>query len=422
MTDARTTISRGSAPRDRDQSLRERAGKVIPGGMYGHLSARRLSPNYPQFYARVQGARAWDVDGREFVDMMCSFGPMILGYQHEKVEQAAAAQRAQGDTQPGPGEAMVELAEILTERVDHADWAMFGKNGSDATRLCLSAARATTGRRHVVMSEHSYHGWNAWSNKLADGKAGRQDPETFRYTYNDLDSVRAAVEQADPEKVAAIFVSPFRHDAGHDEELVDHEFAKGARALCDEIGAALVMDEVRAGFRLYHGNAWEPVGVKPDLSAWSKAIANGYPLAAALGNDRYREGIEQVFATGSFWYQAVPMAAAVATIRALKDEDAIAKMEAAGTRLREGIARQAEQYSVDVSQTGPVQIPNLSFAGDGDFAKAMAFCGEAAAHGAILHPRHNWFLSSAHTEADIDRVLEATDAAFRAVRSEFGTD
>ncbi|HEX5189907.1 MAG TPA: aminotransferase class III-fold pyridoxal phosphate-dependent enzyme [Streptosporangiaceae bacterium] len=408
--------------RDRDTSLRERADKVIPGGMYGHLSARRLSPNYPQFYARVQGARAWDVDGREFVDMMCSFGPMILGYQHEKVEQAAAAQRSQGDTQPGPGEAMVELAEILTDRVDHADWAMFGKNGSDATRLCLSAARATTGRRHVVASEHSYHGWLGWSNRLADGHAGRPDPETFRYTYNDLDSVRAAVEQADAGKVAAIFVSPFRHDAGHDQELVDHEFAKGVRALCDEIGAALVMDEVRAGFRLHHGSSWEPLGVKPDLSAWSKAIANGYPIAAALGSDRYREGVEQVFATGSFWYQAVPMAAAIATIRALKDENAIAKMEAAGTRLRDGIAMQAEMYSVAVCQTGPVQIPNLSFAGDADFAKAMAFCGEAAAHGAILHPRHNWFLSSAHTDADVDRVLEATDSAFRAVRAAFGSD
>ena len=317
---------------------------------------------------------------------------------------------------------MVELAEILTDRVDHADWAMFGKNGSDATRLCLSAARATTGRRHVVASEHSYHGWLGWSNRFADGQAGRPDPETFRYTFNDLDSVRAAVEHADPGTVAAIFVSPFRHDAGHDQELVDHEFAKGVRALCDEIGAALVMDEVRAGFRLHHGSSWEPLGVKPDLSAWSKAIANGYPIAAALGSDRYREGVEQVFATGSFWYQAVPMAAAIATIRALKDENAIAKMEAAGTRLRDGIAAQAEKYSVAVCQTGPVQIPNLSFAGDADFAKAMAFCGEAAAHGAILHPRHNWFLSSAHTDADVDRVLEATDSAFRAVRAAFGSD
>jgi len=422
MTDALTTVSTDRISRDRDQSLRERADKVIPGGMYGHLSARRLSAHYPQFYARVQGARAWDVDGREFVDMMCSFGPMILGYQHERVEQAAAAQRRNGDTQPGPGACMVELAELFTERVDHADWAMFAKNGSDATRLCLSAARATTGRRSVVAGETAYHGWSSWSNQHADGKAGRPDPETFRYIYNDVGSVRAAVEQAGQENVAAVFVSPFRHDAGHDQELVDAGFASGVRALCDEIGAALVMDEVRAGFRLHHGSSWEPLGVKPDLSAWSKAIANGYPLAAALGSNRFRAGIEQVFATGSFWYQAVPMAAAVATIHALQDEDAVATMQAAGTRLREGIARQAAEYDCAINQSGPVQIPNLSFAGDTAYQRAMTFCGEAAAHGAIVHPRHNWFLSSAHTDADIDRVLEATDAAFRAVRASFGPD
>ena len=99
----------------------------------------------------MQGARAWDVDGHEYVDMMCSFGPMILGYQHEKVEQAAAAQREQGDTQPGPARVMVELAELLTERVDHADWAMFGKNGTDATRLCLSVGPRRNRTRHVVV-------------------------------------------------------------------------------------------------------------------------------------------------------------------------------------------------------------------------------------------------------------------------------
>src|SRR5262249_5062949 len=225
MTDALTPVSSDSVARDRDQNLRQRADNVIPGGMHGHLSARRLSLHCPQFCERVQGARAWDVGGREFVDMMCSFGPMILGYQHEKVEQAAADQRAKGDTQPGPGACMVELAELLTERVDHADWAMFAKNGSDATRLCLSAARATTGRCCVVMSVNSYHGWSSWSNRFADGSAGRADPETFRYTFNDLDSVRAAVEEAEPEKVAAVFVSPFRHDAGHDQELIDPEFA-----------------------------------------------------------------------------------------------------------------------------------------------------------------------------------------------------
>lgn len=410
MTDVLAGVSRAQ-----DQSLRERAAKVIPGGMYGHLSVRRLPPQYPQFYSRVHGCHAWDVDGREFVDMMCSFGPMILGYQHEKVERAAAAQRENGDTQPGPGECMVELAELLTQRVDHAEWAMFAKNGTDATSLCLGAARSATGRRHVVAVRTSYHGWASWHNPNADGKAGRPDPETFLYEYNHLDSVRAAVEAAGPASVAAIFVSPFRHDAGYDEEAVDLDFARGVRALCDEIGAALVMDEVRTGFRLHHGSSWEPLGIKPDLSAWSKALANGYPIAAALGSDQYRSGIEQITATGSFWAQAVPMAAGIAAIHALKDEDAVARMQETGTRLREGIARQAAEHSVEVSQTGPVQMPNLSFVGDENYQTAMAFAGETAAHGAIIHPRHNWFLSAAHTNADIDLVLEATDAAFRAI-------
>jgi glutamate-1-semialdehyde 2,1-aminomutase len=409
-----------TSARTHDRDLRDRAERVIPGGMYGHLSARRLPEPYPQFYASSEGCHVVDVDGREFVDVMCSFGPMILGYRHEKVEAAAAAQRRLGDTQPGPGPCMVELAELLVERVDHADWAMLAKNGSDATRLCLSTARAVTGRRAVLAAEGAYHGWSSWCNPYVDGPATPPDAEVHRYTYNDLASVRAAVEGAGAEHVAAIFVSPFRHDAGYDQEMVDPAFAAGLRRLCDEIGALLVTDEVRAGFRLHHGSSWEPLGVTPDLSAWSKAIANGYPIAAALGSSRCAAGAEKVFATGSFWYQAVPMAAAIATIHALADEDAIARMVAAGERLREGIAKQAVEHSIEVRQTGPVQMPALTFGSDAAFERAAVFCGEAAANGAILHPRHNWFLSAAHTDEDIDRVLEATEAGFKAVRAAFG--
>ena len=175
----------------------------------------------------------------------------------------------------------------------------------------------------------------------------------YSYTYNDLASVQRAIDEAGAGNVAAVFVSPFRHDAGHDQELVDPAFARGLRALCDSAGAALVMDEVRAGFRLHHGGSWEPLGVRPDLSAWSKAIANGHPIGAALGSEAFRAAAGQIFATGSFWYQAVPMAAAVATITALRDENAIAAMEKAGQQLRDGIARQSAEHQVAVLQTGP---------------------------------------------------------------------
>ena len=148
-------------------------------------------------------------------------------------------------------------------------------------------------------------------------------------------------------------VSPFKHDAGYDQELVDPAFARGLRALCDATGAALILDDVRCGFRLHLGSSWEPVGVDPDLSAWSKAIANGRALAAVLGNDAFRGGAQQVFVTGSFWFSAVPMAAAVATITALREEDAVETMRRQGEALRDGILDQARSWDLAVNYTGP---------------------------------------------------------------------
>ena len=405
--------------RTADAALRQRARAVIPGGMYGHLSANALPAEYPQFYQRSEGAHVWDVDGNEYVDLMCSFGPVILGHRHPKVEQAVAAQLAQGDTQAGPAACMVEAAELLVDRVSHADWAMFAKNGTDATTICLTIARAATGRNKVLAATGAYHGSAPWCTVRLDGVTPEDRVNMAYYTYNDLASVERAARQADGD-VAAIIVSPFRHDAGFDQEMVDPDFARGLRRLCDRIGAVLVMDEVRAGFRLHDGGSWEPIGVKPDLSAWSKAIGNGYPLAAVLGPESLSEAASRIFVTGSFWFQAVPMAAAIATITAIREENAVPSMVRIGTMLRAGIELQAQQAGLTVFQTGPVQMPNLSFAGDENFAMARAFCAAVVDHGVIVHPRHNWFVSAAHTDRDMERVLEATACGFQAVAEQFG--
>ena len=127
-----------------DAALRTRAQRVIPGGMYGHLNVARLPPGYPQFFARAEGATLWDVDGNAYVDFMCAYGPMVLGYGNREVEDAAAAQRALGDVLTGPSERLVELAEKLVGMVAHADWALFQRNGTDATTLCVVVARAAT--------------------------------------------------------------------------------------------------------------------------------------------------------------------------------------------------------------------------------------------------------------------------------------
>src|SRR5215813_11261052 len=378
----------GLDPRERaaDRALRQRAAAVIPGGMYGHQSAGPLPPEYPQFMRNGRGARIWDADGNSYVDLMCSYGPIVLGHQHPKVEAAATSQAARADCQNGPAPVMVELAELLVATVRHADWAMLAKNGTDATTMCCTIARAQTGRNRILVAHGAYHGAAPWCTPRLAGTTPEDRANLGHYTFNDLDSARAAAAEAGDD-LAGILVSPFKHDAGLDQELVDPDFARGLRELCDTTGAALILDDVRCGFRLHLGSSWEPIGIDPDLSAWSKAIANGHPLAAALGSDRFRDGARSVFVTGSFWFSAVPMAAAIATITALREEGAIKAMERAGTALRDGIVGQAGAWGIEVNYSGPVQMPYLTFAGDQNYALAGLFAAEAVRRGAYIHPR-----------------------------------
>jgi glutamate-1-semialdehyde 2,1-aminomutase len=403
-------------PRGADGALRRRAAAVIPGGMYGHQSAVPLPPEYPQFMRGGRGARIWDVDGNEYVDLMCSYGPVVLGHQHAAVEAAARAQADRGDCQNGPGEVMVELAELLVTTVRHADWAMFAKNGTDATTMCCTIARAHAGRSHILVARGAYHGAAPWCTPRLAGVTSADRANLGHYTFNDLESVTTAARDAGSD-LAAIVVSPFKHDAGFDQELVDPAFARGLRALCDETGAALILDDVRCGFRLHLGSSWEPIGVLPDLSAWSKSIANGHPLAAALGAGRFRDAAASIFVTGSFWFSAAPMAAAIATIGALRDEGAIEVMDRCGTLLRAGILEQAAARGIEVNYTGPAAMPYLTFPGDREHQLGAVFAAAAIRSGLYLHPRHNWFISAAMTDADLAKALAATDEAFAAVQA-----
>jgi glutamate-1-semialdehyde 2,1-aminomutase len=417
MTEQLTPVaSSDRRPRETDRMLRRRAAAVIPGGMYGHQSAGPLPPEYPQFMRSGRGARIWDVDGTEYVDLMCSYGPIVLGHQHPAVEAAARAQAELADCQNGPGEAMVELAELLVATVQHADWAMFAKNGTDATTVCCTIARAQTGRSKILVATGAYHGAAPWCTPRLAGVTAADRANLGHYTFNDLESVTAAAAEADLD-LAGIVVSPFKHDAGYDQELVDPAFARGLRELCNQTGAALILDDVRCGFRLHLGSSWEPIGVLPDLSAWSKAIANGHPLAAVLGSGRFRDGAARIFVTGSFWFSAAAMAAGIATIGALRDEGAIEAMDRTGTALRAGIVKQANERGIEINYTGPAAMPYLTFAGDRDHELGSVFAAAAIRGGLYLHPRHNWFISAAMTDADLAKALAATDEAFAAVRA-----
>lgn len=397
-----------------DAALRERAVKVIPHGMYGHEAVHILPEGYPQFFSRGEGAYIWDADGNRYLDFMCAYGPNLLGYRDARVDAAAAAQAALGDTLTGPSPVMVELAETVVGMVDHADWAMFCKNGTDATSMAVMTARAQTGRRIVLVAEGAYHGAAAWCTPLPAGTVPEDRAWQRKYLYNDVASLEAAVAEAGDD-LAAIFASPFKHDVFVNQELPDPAYARRARELCDATGAMLVIDEVRAGFRLARDCSWSLVGVKPDLSCWGKSLGNGQPLSMLLGSDSCREGAASIYVTGSFWFAAVPMAAAIETMRILRETDYLEHMVALGEKLRVGLDAAAARHGFTMRQSGPVQMPLIMFADDPDVRFGYAWAQEMLARGIYVHPWHNMFLNAAMTAADIDAALDAAEQAFAAV-------
>lgn len=400
--------------------LKKRARQVIPRGMYGHESTGLLPDEYPQFFRRAKGARLWDVDGNEYVDFMCAFGPNLMGYGFEPVEAAAAAQRELGDSMTGPSELIVDLAEAMVGLVSHAEWAIFCKNGTDATSIAVMTARAQTGRRKLLYAKGAYHGAAAWCTPLPAGVLPEDRAHIVYYEYNDPESL-AAVLKANEGDVAAVIATPFLHEAFRDQADPNREFAVAARQLCDQYGALLIVDEVRAGFRIARDCTWEQYGVRPDLTSWGKCFANGHPISAVLGSASALKGAEAIYVTGSFWYGAVAMAAAIETLRHIRQSDYLEHTITCGQRLRDGLQQQAASHGFTLKQTGPVQMPQIFFDDDPDFRVGYAWTTEALKRGVYLHPYHNMFLSAAHTLDDIAKVLEFTDDAFAAVKARRGS-
>jgi len=399
----------------KDRALRDRAAQVIPGGMYGHQSTALMPDGFPQFFTRAEGTRITDADGNSYIDFMCAYGPNLLGYNHPEVMRAVRDQQALIDTATGPSPLIVDLAEAMVGMVSHADWAMFCKNGSDATTMALMIARAYRDRRKVLVATNAYHGSLPWSTPRPGGVVPEDRAHLIYFDYNDPQALTDAAKQAGGD-LAGIFAAPFRHDTFADQTLPDAEYARTARRIADEQDALLVVDDVRAGFRVARDCSWETIGVRPDLSAWGKVLGNGQPISSLLGNDRARAAASKVFVTGSYWFSAVPMAAALETMRIVRDTNYLEHMQKIGGMFRKGLVDQARDFGFALRHTGPETLPMVLFEDDPDFRLGYAFCAAAMKRGVYLSPYHNMFINAAMTEADISETLEATGAAFEDIK------
>ncbi|MCP4644352.1 MAG: aminotransferase class III-fold pyridoxal phosphate-dependent enzyme [bacterium] len=404
---------------EKSQALFERAGKVVPCGIYGHFSPAPLVPveAYPFYAERAQGARFWDVDGNEFVDYMCAYGPMILGYNHPVVDEAYQAQMKLGNAMSCPSPKMVELAEFLVDLVPVADWAYFAKNGGDITNYAIMVARAATGRKKIVGIAGGYHGVSPWMQGTGHHGAIEEDAaNVIRIPWNDIPALERVLDEHAGD-VAGFIATPYHHPNFQDNALPADGYWQKVQAMLNKDGAVLIVDDVRCGFRLDMRGSHEHFGFTPDLVCFCKALANGYPISALVGTDALRSDAAKVFYTGSYWFSAGPMAAALACLNELKRIDAPRVMLDAGTKLLDGMVRIADSHGYTMKVTGAPALPYVRLTDDETLMLHQDWCAECTKRGALFTSHHNWFLSAAHTDEDIQHTWDIVDDAFKAVKA-----
>ena len=282
----------------------------------------------PKYVKRAKGAHIWDVDGNEFIDFQMGIGPISLGYAYPRVDDAIRAQLEDGITFSMMHELEVELAELIHEIIPNAESIRISKTGADVCSAAVRVARAFTGRAKVLCC--GYHGWHDWyigTTSRDKGIPQEVKDLTAAFEYNNLDSLKALLD----EDVACVILEPFIFDAPKDNFL--HEVA----ALCKANGTLLIFDEMWTGFRIAVGGAQEYFGLTPDLAVYSKAFANGMPIALLTGRKDVMQLFEQdVFFFTTFGGEALSMAAAMATIAEMRERNVPARLAEQGRKLKDG--------------------------------------------------------------------------------------
>ncbi len=397
------------------EALFARARQVIPQGIWGYERfPSTVDPGYyPHFARRGSGAELEDVDGNRYIDWICGHGAMIIGYGRKEVDSAAEAVRRDGMCLSLATEMTITFAERLTALVKGAAWAAFGKNGSDATWIALTVARAHTEHSKVICIDGAYHGSHGWCGWCNFG-AGRPQADYAAVTtvpWGDAAALEAAFTCA-TEPYAAVIVTPFHHPVPGPAEMPAHGYLDKVTSITHHHGAVMILDDVRAGFRLDLHGSHVALGGKPDLICFSKAIANGHPLAAVTGVNALRIAANAVFLGGTFWNSPDAMAAGLATLEILAAEQIIPRIETLGRALAEGLEDAGRALGIPMRVTGPPQIPTVTIDGDNG-SKMKSFARYLVANGVLVDPDHNWFVSAAHTEHHVSRTIEVARAALR---------
>jgi glutamate-1-semialdehyde 2,1-aminomutase len=405
---------------DKSNELFQRATAVIPSGISGNKNPAFAVPgSFPYYAVRGEGCRYWDPDGNEYIDYLAGYGPIVLGYNDPVVDAAADVQRKLGTAFNHPTPRAVELAEKLVGMIPLIDWCAFGKNGTDVTAYAVQTAREHTQRRKILKAHGAYHGSQSWCRHGLGGIIDTDFEHVHDFIWNDATSVEDYFKKY-PGDVAGVIITPYHHPAFANQVMPKPGFLQDLRRICDKYEAALILDDVRAGFRLDIKGSHEYFDFKPDMTCYCKAMANGYAISAACGTNKYKPAASKVFFTGTYYTSAVEQAASLACLDELQKPETLTHMMAMGTMLQTGLKKAAEDRGLQVTISGPPTLPFMTFTNETNFRRSQLFGGEAAKRGVLLHPHHNWFIMRSHTPADIQKTLDVADDCFKLVKKEFG--
>ncbi|MBT3783348.1 aminotransferase class III-fold pyridoxal phosphate-dependent enzyme, partial [bacterium] len=393
----------------RSQELFEEGLDLIPGAILGIRRPYNFVPGeYPIFFDSATGGRVTDVDGNNYIDMLCAYGPIILGHREAEVDDAVIDQiRNRGFCMSLTQPVQNQLARKLRELIPSCDQAVFTKTGSDATTASIRVARAYTERTKILRC--GYHGWHDWCVEVKGGVPKKLYEDIHEFTYNRIDQVRSLFEEH-RSQVAAVILTPLGHPLAQPLEYPKPGFLEEVRDLCTSNGAVLIFDEVRTGFRVHLGGAQSLFDVIPDLSVFGKAMANGYPIGAVVGKREIMEVLASgAFLSSTFFPNSESQVAALKTIEILQRDKVLDQIAEKGSLFCERIQGFIDSGEVPCELSGGPWMPFITFNKDssGLYKKLRTeFYTQLIRKKVFLQPFHHGYIAYRHTDEDLNYASE----------------
>ncbi len=401
-------------------ALFEEAKKISPGGVMGiRRPYNFVEGEYPIFIESGYGGHIVDVDGNEYIDMLCAYGPIILGYHEPEINKAVTEQMEKGFCFSLVQPVQNKLLKRLIDLIPSAEMGLLVKTGSDATGVAVRIARGYSGKDKILRC--GYHGWMDWCVEVAGGVPQKVRDLTLEFPYGDLDALEKLLQENNDE-VACIIITPVGHPLGLPVSAPPQGYLEGVRSLADKYEVVLIFDEIRSGFRVAIGGAQERYGVTPDLTTIGKAMANGYPISACVGKAEIMKIAEQeVFISSTFFPNSLEMVAAMKCIDILERERVIDAVWERGEKFLEQLKKIVDQFKVPVTVSGIPPMPFLTFDKTDEHYKnrRSRFYTETIRRGLFIQPYHHWYISYRHTADDLENALQAISEALMIVEKEY---